>query len=281
MNRPAWLTIVPLVAALAAGPVPASASPAADEAALRAMYGGMVLLRNVQKPAGWLNGSGDGTQTGDWHNAGNGTLRVLPAPPGIDYVGSSRPTWFYVGGGFDLDWVDSVSSGYGVLVNRLATFAAMTEGEKMAASDYVIVRIRTPWPVDPDSGPLGLPLPSLGWDPAALAPVAAARAALDAHPASQAQLVVVVDAARPPLVGEVLAYAPSALYVSWAGPRPENPQGDKVALDVIFGIVDGKGKLPISLPASDDAAAAQLPDVPGDGADATFVRGYGLETKHF
>ncbi|MFT3913345.1 MAG: glycoside hydrolase family 3 N-terminal domain-containing protein [Anaeromyxobacteraceae bacterium] len=259
-------------------------SYAAREEALRAMYGGMVLLRNVPKPAGWLNGGGDGTQTGDHRNAGNGTLRVLPAPVGMEYMGTGRPTWFYVAGDFDLDWVDSVSAGYGVLVNRVPTLASLTEAEKMAASDYVLVRIRAPWALDPDSGPFALPTPSLtyaGTDPSWLAPVAAARAALDAHPDSKAQLVVIVDAGRPPVVSEVLAYAPSALYVSWSGARPANPDGDKAALDVIFGVVSGTGKLPVALPASDEAAAAQLSDVPGDGADATFVRGYGLETQHF
>ena len=59
------------------------------------------------------------------------------------------------------------------------------------------------------------------------------------------------------------------------------PGGDKAALDVAFGIVDGTGKLPFALPASDGAAASQLPDVPGDGADPTYVRGFGLQTKAF
>lgn len=279
MPRPVRSRLSVLVLAAA----PALAAAASDEA-LRAMYGGMVLLRNAQKPAGWLDGSGDGTQTGDHGNAGNGTLCVLPAPPGQEYVGPSRPTWFYLGGDFDLDWVESVQYGYGVLSNRVPTLAAMTEAEKMAASDYVIVRIRAPWALDPDSGPLALPTPSItyaGTDTSWLAPVAAARAAIDAHPGSQAQLVVVVDADRPPVVSELLAHRPSALYVSWAGARPGNPQGDKVALDVIFGIVSGAGKLPLSLPASDEAAAAQRSDVPGDGADPTFVRGFGLETKAF
>jgi len=56
---------------------------------------------------------------------------------------------------------------------------------------------------------------------------------------------------------------------------------DKVALDVAFGIFDGTGKLPVGLPASDAAAALQQPDAPGDGQDATFVRGYGFQTGAF
>jgi beta-glucosidase len=259
---------------------------AAYEAGMSAMDGGMVLLRNVQKPAGWLNGSGDGTQTGDHHNAGNGTLRVLPAPPGQEYAGIYDPTRFYVAGDFDLGYVTSVSYGYGVLMNVIETFVPMTEAEKMAASDYVFVRIAAPATLDPDSGALALPLPALSYagnDAAVLAPVAAARAALDAHPTSKAQLVVIVDAGRPSVVSELLApaYGVSALYVDWSGPRPGNLFGDKVALDLVFGIVSGAGKLPFALPASDAAAASQLPDVPGDGADATFVRGYGLATQHF
>jgi len=255
-----------------------------------AMYAGMVLLRNVQKPAGWLNGAGDGTQTGDKWNAGNGTLRVLPAPPGEPYP--SFCTDFYVAGDWELDYVNSVAQGYGCLANA-ASFvkgvAVSTDAGRMALSDYVLVRIAAPASVDPDSGSLALPLPSLtyaGNDAAVLAPVAAARAAIDGWagtPASKAQLVVVVDAGRPSVVAELLSgtFGVSALYVDGSGTMPGNPYGDKVVLDVMFGIQDGTGKLPFSLPASDEAAAAQLEDVAGDGAAASYVRGYGLQTRAF
>ncbi len=53
---------------------------------------------------------------------------------------------------------------------------------------------------------------------------------------------------------------------------------DKVFLDVAFGIVDGRGKLPVGLPLSDAAAASQQSDLPGDGQHATFVKGFGLTT---
>jgi hypothetical protein len=50
---------------------------------------------------------------------------------------------------------------------------------------------------------------------------------------------------------------------------------------VLFGIVDGRGKLPVGLPLSDTAAAAQREDVCGDGQGASFARGYGLQTNAF
>jgi hypothetical protein len=65
------------------------------------------------------------------------------------------------------------------------------------------------------------------------------------------------------------------------GTMPGNAYADKVFLDVAFGIVDGRGKLPVGLPASDAAADAQQEDTAGDGQDATFVKGYGFPTNHF
>jgi len=119
-----------------------------------------------------------------------------------------------------------------------------------------------------------------------LAPVAEARAAIDGWtgtPASRAQVVVIIDAGRPSVVGELLsgAYRTSALYLSWAGTTPANHLADKVALDVMFGIVDGRGRLPVGLPASDAAAAAQAEDVAGDGQDPALLRGFGLQTARF
>ncbi|MFT3913344.1 MAG: glycoside hydrolase family 3 N-terminal domain-containing protein [Anaeromyxobacteraceae bacterium] len=256
---------------------------------LYAMWGGMVLLRNVQKPAGFLNGGGNGTQTNDPFNAGNGTLKVLPAPPGTAYLLLSN--FAYFAGDFDLEYVNSVSSGYTSMMNgaRVCGWSSTpvtTDAERMACSDYVFVRVKAPWTLDPDAGALGLPTGSLSYaatDAEILAPVAAARAAIDAMPGSRAQLVVIVDAWRPSVVGELLSdtYKVSALYLDFSGALPGNPYGDKTALDVAFGILAGTGKLPFALPASDAAAAAQLPDVAGDGADPVFVRGYGLQTTAF
>lgn len=257
---------------------------------LDAMNRGLVLLVNVDKPDGWLDGDGDGTQTGDKGNAGNGSGKVLPAPPGQPYVAAGCD--YFVAGDFDLDYVKSVSTGYGNLTNDspiVKGVAVDTDAERMALSDYVFVRIAAPATHDPDSGELDLPLPSLtyaGNDPAVLAPVAAARAAIDGWsgtPASRAQIVVAVDGGRPSVASELVSgtYGISGLYLAWMGTFPANGDADKVLLDVAFGIVDGRGKLPVGLPASDEAAANQHEDVAGDGGDPVFVRGFGLQTNGF
>jgi beta-glucosidase len=263
---------------------------AAYQAGLDAMNRGMVLLVNEAKPAGWLNGAGDGTQVADKGNAGNGTLKVLPAPPGEPYVAAGCD--YFVAGDFDLDYVRSVSAGYGNLTNdapNVKGVTVTTAAQRMALSDYVFIRIAAPAAADPDSGPLGLPTPSLsyaGTDLAPMAPVQAARAAIDGWsgaPASQAQIVVIVDAGRPSVVSELLdpSYGIAGLYLDWMGTMPGNAYADKVALDVAFGIVHGRGKLPVGLPASDAAAASQNEDLAGDGQDATFVRGVGFDTNRF
>lgn len=263
---------------------------AAYQAGLDAMNRGLVLLLNANKPAGWLDGAGDGSQTGDKGNAGNGTRKVLPAPPGEPYVAAGCD--YFVAGDFDLDYVRSVSAGYGNLTNdapNVKGVAVTTAAERMALSDYVFVRIAAPYTWDPDSGALGHALSSLtyaGNDPSVLAPLAAARAAIDAWvgpPASKAQIVVAVDSGRPSVVSELLSpsYGISGLYLDWMGILPANLYSDKVLLDVAFGIADGRGRLPVGLPASDAAAATQLEDVPGDGQDATFVRTFGIDTNRF
>ncbi len=264
-------------------------SDAAYTGGLDAMNRGMVLLLNEAKPAGWLNGAGDGTQTGDKGNAGNGSLKVLPAPPGEPYVSAGCD--YFVAGDFDLDYVRSVSAGYGNLTNDAPNVKGVpvtTAAQRMALSDYVFIRVAAPFTTDPDSGAYDYSLQSLEYGPnanaSALQAVAAARAAITAWtgtPASRTQIVVGVDAGRPSVVSEILAYAPSGLYLQWNGTMPANVSADKVFLDVTFGIVPGLGKLPVGLPLSDVAAAGQASDLPGDGQHATFVAGYGLTTTTF
>ncbi|MCB9648448.1 MAG: glycoside hydrolase family 3 protein [Deltaproteobacteria bacterium] len=261
----------------------------AYRAGLRAMDKSMVLLKNAQKPANWLNGNGDGTQTGDKGNAGNGTMKVLPAPPGEPYVAAGCS--YFIMGNFDLDYVRSVSAGYGLLTNDVFSINDVpveTPEERMAMSDYIFIRIDAPFTADPDSGDLGLTTEDLEYAEAdnveQLNFVRAARQAIDAWTGtvpSQAQIVVIVDGGRPSVLEEVLNLGVSALYVSWYGTMPSNLYADKVALDVAFGIVDGEGKLPVGIPASNVAARAQSEDVAGDGQDSTFVRGFGLETPSF
>ncbi|MCC6622580.1 MAG: glycoside hydrolase family 3 protein [Deltaproteobacteria bacterium] len=248
-------------------------------AGLDAMNRSMVLVVNANKPAGWLNGDGDGTQLGDKGNAGNGTLKVLPAPPGEPYV--SAGCSYFIMGNFDLDYVRSVSNGYGEMTNDATSIDGIdvdTPEERIALTDYVFIRIDAPFTDDPDSGPLLSSLAPLDYagnaNASELDDLAFARDAIDALPTSKTQIVVGIDAGRAPLLDEIQAYGVSAIYVEWG-------VTDKVFLDVAFGIVDGKGKLPVGLPASNAAAGTQLEDVARDGAHATFVEGFGLTTESF
>lgn len=248
-------------------------------ASLNASNASMVLIVNKDKPEDFLNGDGDGTQTEDKGNAGNGTMKVLPAPPGEPYVAAGCA--FFVAGNIDLDYVRSVSAGYGELTNDAPSIGGVpvtNAAERMANSDYVFVRVSTPFTYDADSGSLGHATASLeyaGADNAdALAPLAAARAAIDATPGSQTQIIVGVDAGRASVLSEILAYDPAGVYVEWS-------VTDKVFLDVAFGIVSGSGRLPVGLPLSNAAAASQLPDVAGDGQHGTFVEGFGISTTSF
>lgn len=239
----------------------------------------MVLLLNKDKPSGWLNGDGDGTQLGDKGNAGNGSMKVLPAPPGEPYVHAGCS--YYIMGNFDLDYVRSVSTGYGELTNDATEIAGVpvsTAAERIANSNYVLVRINAPYSADPDSGSLHYSEASLEYasndNASELDDLTFARAAIDGLATSRTQLIVVVDGGRPSVVSEVMGFNPSGLYYAWS-------VTDKVVLDVVFGIVNSVGKLPVGLPASDAAAAAQLPDVAGDGQHGTFVEGFGLSTSAF
>jgi hypothetical protein len=73
------------------------------------------------------------------------------------------------------------------------------------------------------------------------------------------------------VVDEVLApeYGVTGLFIDWGADT-------KALLDVAFGVAPGLGTLPVGIPASDSAAAAQQEDVAGDGQHSTFVKGFGL-----
>ncbi|MCB9735147.1 MAG: glycoside hydrolase family 3 protein [Deltaproteobacteria bacterium] len=248
-------------------------------AGLNAMNRSMVLLVNADKPAGWLNSGGDGTQTGDKGNAGNGSLKILPAPPGEPYVRAGCS--YFILGDFDLDYVRSVSAGYGELTNDATEIDGVpvtTPEQRIARSDYVFIRVPAACTADPDAGALTTCGPSLTYAGSENADVldllGYVRDAIDALPSSQTQIVVGVDGGRAPVVSEVLGYGVTGLYMTWS-------VTDKVFLDVAFGIVNGSGKLPVGIPLSNAAAASQLEDVAGDGQHATFVRGFGLTTTAF
>lgn len=268
------------------------------DSGLDAMNRGMVLLLNADKPAGWLNGEGDGTQVGDKGNAGNGTGKVLPAPPGAPYIAAGCD--YYLGGDFDVVALGSDAPGYGNLTNGATivkgvtistTDEALARRQRMALSDYVLIRIAAPFTSDPESGALGYPLASLEYagsaSASALQEVVDARAAIDGWtgtPASQAQIIVGVDGGRPSVVSEILSIGVSGLYVQWNGILPANRWADKVFLDVAFGIVAGAGTLPVGLPLSDAVVAdpaQQRSDLPADGQHPTYVEGHGIPTTKF
>lgn len=255
-------------------------------AGLDAMNRGMVLLLNTTKPAGFLNGNGDGTQMSDKGNAGNGTGKVLPAPPGEPYVAAGCR--YFILGDFDLDYIRSVSAGYGELTNdatRINGTDVTTDAQKMALSDYVFIRIAAPFTADADSGTLRIPTPLLSYatqaNADALAPIQTARAAIAAVPTSNARIVVSIDSGRLPVLDEVLAFNPSAIYVQWNGTNSTNLSADKIFLDVAFGIANGVAVLPFGVPLSDAAMTTQNPDTAGDGQHPTFIKGFGLTTPRF
>jgi hypothetical protein len=254
----------------------------------QAMADGLVIVVNNDKPAGWLDKYENGQPTAG--NAGNGTGKVLPAPPGIPY--EDPGAMLYVAGDFDLNYVDSVVGGYSRLycntADNIEGRPVSTEAERMGYCEYVFVRVDGAYADDPDSGSYDYSLTALeyGTSNPALVPVAAARAAISGTAGSNAQLIVGIDGGRPQVLAEVLAYQPSAVIMQWNGQYPRNQDSDKIFLDVAFGIAsakrtDGAGKLPVALPLSDAAAAAQDEDLPGDGADARFPAGFGIDFPVF
>ncbi|TAL35745.1 MAG: glycoside hydrolase family 3 protein [Spirochaetes bacterium] len=261
----------------------------AYQAGLDALNRSMVLILNANKPSGWLNGTGDGTQTGDPGNAGNGSGRVLPAPPGQVYV--TPGCNFYVAGSFSIDYVNSVSAGYGTLTNFASSVESPVESgivydtldaaSKMAYSDYVFIRLGSPFSADADSGSFNYSEESLEYasndNAAVLDDVRAASNAIDTY-GTQCQIIVGIDAGRLPVVSEIMAIPHvSGIYVSWG-------VTDKVFLDVAFGIVKGEGTLPAGLPRADSVVqdqSQQKEDLPDDGQHATFVRGWGYTTAPF
>ena len=109
-----------------------------------------------------LNGNGDGTQTGDKGNAGNGTMKVLPAPPGEPYVAAGCS--YFIMGNFDLDYVRSVSAGYGLLTNddpakanqARRLFQGAIDGERaLFTSLLVIAEIVSAASISTNHPPLG------------------------------------------------------------------------------------------------------------------------------
>jgi beta-glucosidase len=243
-------------------------------AGLEAQADSVLVLVNNPKPAGFLD---DGPTQGI---AGNGTGKVLPAPPGVPYVAPGAT--MYVGGALDFDYVNGVVGGYS---REFCNTRDVSPALQISGCEYVFIRVNAAGTADPDAGSLGYPTASLQYGASdGLDAVAAARAAIDAVPGSTAQLVVVIDGGRPSVLTEVLAYRPAAVVFGWYGQYPGNKDADKTILDVLFGVnakAAGAGRLPFGLAASDAAAASQQPDTAGDGADVLFGAGAGLDIKAF
>jgi beta-glucosidase-like glycosyl hydrolase len=275
---------------------------ASKNAGYASMYRSIVLLTNEDKPDDFLNGFGDGSQTGDPGNAGNGSGKVLPAPPGQVYV-TAGCSYFFMppslddpktqAGNIDWDFVVESSAGYGELTNFVESITdprgdgscplnpADTQAKKIACSNYVFVYMDTPYTADPDSGSLELSEQSLEYanndNADLLGLIETARAAIDTDWTDfdgfvpNTQIIVVLDGGRASVVDEVLApeYGVTGLFIDWGADT-------KALLDVAFGVAPGLGTLPVGIPASDVAAAAQQEDVAGDGQHSTFVKGFGL-----
>ena len=130
------------------------------------MNRGMVLLLNKAQ-AGRLAERRGRRDAGHRTRAtpGNGTRKVLPAPPGEPYVSAGCD--YFIAGDFDLDYVRSVSAGYGNLTQRRTEREGRAghhrRRERMALSDYMFIRIAAPAAADPDAGALGLPTQSLAY----------------------------------------------------------------------------------------------------------------------
>lgn len=281
-------------------------SVVSESSGYAAMYRSIALLVNEDKPSDFLNGAGDGTQTGDPGNAGNGSLKVLPAPPGQVYVAAGC-SYFLMpsslddprtqAGNIDWDFVIESSTGYGELTNFVTQISdprdndlpcplnpADTQAKKIACSNYVFVFMDTPYSADPDSGSLELSEQSLEYasndNADVLGLIQTARDAIDADWGGfepNTQIVVALDGGRASVVDEVLdpQYGVSGLFIQWGADT-------KAFLDVAFGIPGtDQGSLPIGIPASNAAAGAQDEDVAGDGHHSTFVEGFGLTMDPF
>ncbi|HUD30773.1 MAG TPA: glycoside hydrolase family 3 N-terminal domain-containing protein [Novosphingobium sp.] len=133
-----------------------------------------------------------------------------------------------------------------------------------AAADVAILRLHAPYTSHAryffgqsmHEGPLSFPA-----DDAGLA--ALCRAAAAGKP-----VIVSVYLDRPAILAPVLAQA-SAVLADFGS-------SDNAVLDVVLGRARPEGRLPVELPSSDAAVAAQLPDMPSDSAAPLFPRGFGL-----
>ena len=89
-----------------------------------------------------------------------------------------------------------------------------------------------------------------------------------------------VDAGHLPVLDELMAYGPGGVYLGF-GVTDAGPAATSSTSTWPSASSTGVGTLPVGLPLSDAAAAAQNPDQAGDGQHATYVRGFGLQTTKF
>lgn len=133
-----------------------------------------------------------------------------------------------------------------------------------AAADVAILRIHAPYP----SHAAYFFGASMHEGPLSFAPGDKDLAALRRAAASGKPVIVSVYLDRPAVLGPVVELAPAVLA--------DFGSSDNAVLDVVLGRARPEGRLPVEIPASDAAAAAQLPDLPSDSTAPLFPRGFGL-----
>jgi beta-glucosidase len=132
-----------------------------------------------------------------------------------------------------------------------------------ARADLALLRLSTPYERRPGrfeslfhSGPLD-------FEPARLADILALLRTVPT--------VVVLHLERPAVIPEISAAAAALLAVCGAS--------DAALLDVVFGQVEPRGRLPVQLPRSMAEVRAGRPDVPRESADPLFDYGAGLSLR--
>lgn len=155
-------------------------------------------------------------------------------------------------------WIEnvdpSVAAHYGTVVPELAD------------ADVALVRIRAPWE-DVPPRTLGDFLFNVGLHQGDLAFPAETVAHLD-QIARTKPTIVAVYLERPAVLSDIAERS--------AGLLAEFGVSDEALLDVVFGRVAPRGKLPVELPSSMEAVLAQQEDVPHDSEEPLFPFGHGL-----
>ena len=129
-----------------------------------------------------------------------------------------------------------------------------------AQADLALLRVSTPYEQRPGRFESFFHAGPLDFEPDRLAEILALLSAVPT--------VVAIHLERPAVIPEISAAACAVLAVFGAS--------DAALLDVVFGVAEPRGRLPIQLPRSMDAVRGGRPDVPRESADPLFDYGAGL-----